>query len=403
MPCFGSVGLRWARRELERRLRRRDRRLGVQVLPAVHQPVPHVVTERAQLVGRQIEHARDNRDMRAAVMHSFASPLSIETVDDPVCAADGAVVRVLATGVCRSDWHGWMGHDASIELPHVPGHELCGEIVEVGPEVHGFAVGDRVTVPFCCGCGVCEPCRLGETQVCEKDIQPGFTIWGSFAELVALPQGGSEPGARAGGVVLGGRGVARLPVHDGLGGAARARRRACGRVGRRARLRRRRARRGDDRDRRRRAGHRRRHRRAQARAGARAGRRGRRLVGRGRDDPRADRRRRARLARRAGLEGDVRELGPLPAPPGPPRAGRPAAGGRGPRGRPDGARDRPRAARARRARDGRAPLRRDAARRRLGRGPPGRAGREDDRSNEVGDEVASMGSFAQEGVTVVVP
>ena len=126
--------------------------------------------------------------MRAAVMHSFASPLSLETVDDPVCAADGAVVRVLATGVCRSDWHGWMGHDASIELPHVPGHELCGEIVEVGAEVHGFAVGDRVTVPFCCGCGVCEPCRLGETQVCERDIQPGFTIWGSFAELVALPR-----------------------------------------------------------------------------------------------------------------------------------------------------------------------------------------------------------------------
>lgn len=126
--------------------------------------------------------------MRAAVMHSFASPLTLETVDDPACAPDGAVVKVLATGVCRSDWHGWMGHDASIELPHVPGHELCGEIVEVGAEVHGFSAGDRVTVPFCCGCGVCEPCRLGETQVCERDIQPGFTIWGSFAEYVALPK-----------------------------------------------------------------------------------------------------------------------------------------------------------------------------------------------------------------------
>ena len=119
--------------------------------------------------------------MRAAVMHSFSSPLSIETVDDPVVAPDGAVVRVLATGVCRSDWHGWMGHDASIALPHVGGHELCGEIVAVGAEVHGFTVGERVTVPFCCGCGVCEPCRLGETQVCERDVQPGFTIWGSFA------------------------------------------------------------------------------------------------------------------------------------------------------------------------------------------------------------------------------
>lgn len=126
--------------------------------------------------------------MRAAVMHSFASPLSIETVDDPSPAPDGAVVKVHATGVCRSDWHGWMGHDPSIVLPHVPGHELCGEVVAVGSEVHGFAVGDRVTVPFCCGCGVCEPCRTGETQVCERDVQPGFTIWGSFAELVALPR-----------------------------------------------------------------------------------------------------------------------------------------------------------------------------------------------------------------------
>ncbi|RKQ92179.1 alcohol dehydrogenase [Solirubrobacter pauli] len=126
--------------------------------------------------------------MRAAVMHSFGSPLSLETVPDPVAAPDGAVVKVLATGVCRSDWHGWVGHDPSIVLPHVPGHELCGEVVSVGSEVHGITVGDRVTVPFCCGCGVCEPCRTGETQVCERDIQPGFTIWGSFAELVALPR-----------------------------------------------------------------------------------------------------------------------------------------------------------------------------------------------------------------------
>jgi alcohol dehydrogenase len=126
--------------------------------------------------------------MRAAVMHAFAQPLSVETVPDPVPAPDGAVVEVRATGVCRSDWHGWMGHDPSIALPHVPGHELSGVIAAVGPEVRGFAPGDRVTVPFCCGCGSCEPCRQGETQICERDIQPGFTIWGSFAEFVALPR-----------------------------------------------------------------------------------------------------------------------------------------------------------------------------------------------------------------------
>jgi alcohol dehydrogenase len=126
--------------------------------------------------------------MRAAVMHAFEQPLSLETVPDPAPEPGGVVVEVRATGVCRSDWHGWMGHDPSIVLPHVPGHELAGVIAAVGPEVRGFAVGDRVTVPFCCGCGSCDSCRQGETQLCERDLQPGFTMWGSFAELVALPR-----------------------------------------------------------------------------------------------------------------------------------------------------------------------------------------------------------------------
>src|SRR3954468_17384531 len=126
--------------------------------------------------------------MRAAVMHAYEQPLSMETVKDPVPAPDGVVVEVRATGVCRSDWHGWMGHDPTITLPHVGGHELCGVIAETGPEVHGFSVGERVTVPFCCGCGACESCRLGATNTCERDVQPGFTIWGSFAEYVALPK-----------------------------------------------------------------------------------------------------------------------------------------------------------------------------------------------------------------------
>jgi alcohol dehydrogenase len=126
--------------------------------------------------------------MRAAVMRSFEEPLVLEDVPDPACPADGVVLRVLASGVCRSDWHGWMGHDPSIALPHVGGHELCGSVEEVGPRVAGWTVGDRVTVPFCCGCGVCAPCRLGETQLCEQDFQPGFTAWGSFASFVAIPR-----------------------------------------------------------------------------------------------------------------------------------------------------------------------------------------------------------------------
>ncbi len=125
--------------------------------------------------------------MRAAVLHAFREPLSLEEVPEPRLPADGALVEVRATGLCRSDWHGWMGHDDSIALPHVPGHEFAGVVAEVGPEVRGIRPGDRVTAPFCCGCGACESCRLGHTQICERDYQPGFTGWGSFAERVLVP------------------------------------------------------------------------------------------------------------------------------------------------------------------------------------------------------------------------
>ena len=126
--------------------------------------------------------------MRAVVVQAFGELPRVEDVPDPEPPADGVVVAVRATGVCRSDWHGWMGHDPAISLPHVPGHELAGVVAATGPEVRGFRTGDRVTVPFCCGCGRCEPCRQGWTQICDVDFQPGFTAWGSFAELVALPR-----------------------------------------------------------------------------------------------------------------------------------------------------------------------------------------------------------------------
>lgn len=125
--------------------------------------------------------------MRAAVMQAFAEPLAVEAVGEPALPPDGALVEVRATGICRSDWHGWIGHDPSIRLPHVPGHEFAGVVAAVGPEVRSLRPGDAVTAPFCCGCGRCEPCRQGHTQVCDLDYQPGFTAWGSFAELVAVP------------------------------------------------------------------------------------------------------------------------------------------------------------------------------------------------------------------------
>jgi alcohol dehydrogenase len=124
--------------------------------------------------------------MRAVLYEAFRSPPRLVQVPDPSPEPHGVVVKVMATGVCRSDWHGWMGHDADIRLPHVPGHELAGEVVAAGREVRRWRAGDRVTVPFVCGCGDCPECRAGHQQVCEAQFQPGFTHWGSFAEQVSI-------------------------------------------------------------------------------------------------------------------------------------------------------------------------------------------------------------------------
>ncbi|HEX6935048.1 MAG TPA: zinc-dependent alcohol dehydrogenase family protein [Actinomycetes bacterium] len=124
--------------------------------------------------------------MRALVFEEFGGPATVREVPDPVPADHAAVVRVEATGLCRSDWHGWAGHDRTIPLPHVPGHELAGRVVSVGARVTRWREGDRVTVPFVCACGTCAQCATGNHQVCERQTQPGFTGWGSFAELVAL-------------------------------------------------------------------------------------------------------------------------------------------------------------------------------------------------------------------------
>lgn len=124
--------------------------------------------------------------MRAAVYQEFAQPLSIRNVPDPAPSASGVVIRVKASGLCRSDWHGWMGHDADIRLPHVPGHELAGIVEALGKNVKHWKIGERVTLPFVCGCGSCAQCVSGNQQVCDHQFQPGFTHWGSFAEFVAI-------------------------------------------------------------------------------------------------------------------------------------------------------------------------------------------------------------------------
>jgi alcohol dehydrogenase len=131
------------------------------------------------------------KTMKAAMYRSFGGPIRVETVPRPTAPLDGVVIEVQATGVCRSDWHGWKGHDGDViahGLPFCPGHEVSGVVVEVGSHVQRFSLGDRVAVPFILSCGSCRQCHQHRPTVCLQQEQPGFTQWGSFAEYCVLPR-----------------------------------------------------------------------------------------------------------------------------------------------------------------------------------------------------------------------
>jgi alcohol dehydrogenase len=124
--------------------------------------------------------------MKALVYEYFGQAPKVTQVPDPETPEHGILLEVKASGICRSDWHGWKGHDPDIQLPHVPGHEFAGVILEVGKGVKNWKIGDRVTVPFVCACGTCPSCNSGNQQICDDQYQPGFTHWGSFAQRVAV-------------------------------------------------------------------------------------------------------------------------------------------------------------------------------------------------------------------------
>ncbi len=124
--------------------------------------------------------------MRAVQFIEFGGPVAVRELPDPDVSVDGAVIRVQATGLCRSDWHGWMGHDPDVHPPHIPGYEFAGTIEAVGPGVRRWTTGARVTVPFVCACGRCERCLAGDHNVCDAQFQAGFDGPGSFAEFVAI-------------------------------------------------------------------------------------------------------------------------------------------------------------------------------------------------------------------------
>lgn len=124
--------------------------------------------------------------MKAAVLREYDTDLSIENVQDPVCPKNGVILEVFACGVCRSDFHGWVGHHPKVRPGDILGHEYCGVVVEAGPEAQ-HEKGDRLIAPFILGCGKCSSCQTGVSNTCEHQITPGFGSAGAYAELVAVP------------------------------------------------------------------------------------------------------------------------------------------------------------------------------------------------------------------------
>jgi propanol-preferring alcohol dehydrogenase len=128
--------------------------------------------------------------MKAATIVAYREPMEIGDVPEPKVGPKEALVRVEASGMCRTDWHEWNGDwewvGFKIPPPVIPGHEFGGTVTEVGSEVERIKVGDRVTIPFCEGCGTCESCLAGRSELCLNINFPGFTHSGGYGEYVAV-------------------------------------------------------------------------------------------------------------------------------------------------------------------------------------------------------------------------
>jgi propanol-preferring alcohol dehydrogenase len=125
--------------------------------------------------------------MRALVLETFDGPFLSRDVPTPAVAPHEALVRVRNVGVCGTDVKIRAGRMGLGVIPLIMGHEIAGEVAEVGREVRGFAPGDRVVVNFYVTCGRCQFCRVGRDTLCPEVRQHGFSIDGGFAQYVKTP------------------------------------------------------------------------------------------------------------------------------------------------------------------------------------------------------------------------
>lgn len=125
--------------------------------------------------------------MKAALVTDVET-VSIQDIDRPLIKDDEVLIAVKTVGVCGSDLHLFRGTHAFRKPPAILGHEIAGDIVEVGKNVQGYKVGDRVTVEPQYGCGECEYCREGQVNLCASKVVPGTPKWiGVFVQYFNAP------------------------------------------------------------------------------------------------------------------------------------------------------------------------------------------------------------------------
>lgn len=130
--------------------------------------------------------------MKAAVLHAFKRPLSLEEVARPETGADEVLIEVEVCGVCHSDLHvadgDWTQLAGIVKKPLILGHEIVGRVVERGAAVQSIQVGERVGVPWVqWTCGKCEFCREGNENLCVKQRITGVMVDGGYAEFAKAP------------------------------------------------------------------------------------------------------------------------------------------------------------------------------------------------------------------------
>ncbi len=128
--------------------------------------------------------------MKALVKKERAPGIWLEDVPEPSVGPNDVLIEIAKTAICGTDmhiykWDAWA--QRTIPVPMAVGHEYCGRIVELGSEVRGFAIGDRVSGEGHITCGYCRNCRAGRRHLCRNTVGVGVDRPGAFAQYLALP------------------------------------------------------------------------------------------------------------------------------------------------------------------------------------------------------------------------